>query len=196
LGYLLFRRVQGFFEAGARERELRQHLSALTANPRDAEAHHQLGLLHLARGDVEEARKHFQEAFRIDPSDPDYTYDMGRSYELKGEWPSACDFYEDTYRLDPVYRMRDVMREVGKSYLHTGELDKAVEFLQFFLESRGSDPEGRYWLAVALQERGNREEARLQLQTLLEQARSNPRFFRKGNRAWLYRARRLLRQAA
>ncbi len=79
----------------------------------------------------------------------------------------------------------DIFREVGKAYLHTGNMDKAIEFLNFFLQTRGSDPEGRYWLAVTLQKLGKPEETRVQLNTILEQARSNPRFFRKENRQWI-----------
>ena len=60
---------------------------------------------------------------------------------------------------------------------------------------RGSDPEGRYWLAVALQKSGDADQMRMQLNTILEQARSNPRFFRKENREWIYKARSLLRNS-
>lgn len=96
--------------------------------------------------------------------------------------------------MEPEYGHGDIFREVGKSYLHTGKLEKAVEFLKYFLENRASDPEGRYWLAIALQRMGKEDQMRAQLATILEQARSNPRFFRKENREWLYRARVGLRQ--
>ena len=107
----------------------------------------------------------------------------------------ALEEYEETYRLNPEQSLGDIFREVGKAYLHTGNVDKAIEFLEFFLQTRGSDPEGRYWLAVALHKQGKPEEMRVQLNTILEQARSNPRFFRKEKRAWVLRARTLLRSS-
>jgi hypothetical protein len=72
-------------------------------------------------------------------------------------------------------------------------LDKAIEFLRFFLERRSSDPEGRYWLAIALKRCGKPDEMRVQLSAVLEQARTSPRFFRREKREWIYRARVLLR---
>ena len=121
-------------------------------------------------------------------------YNLGRVFEERGDWRGALEQYEHTYRLNSEYGLGDIFREVGKGYLHTGRLEKAVEFLGFFLDKRSSDTEGRYWLAVAFQKLSQTGEMRNQLRTLLDQARSNPRFFRKGNRRWLHQARMLLRQ--
>jgi tetratricopeptide (TPR) repeat protein len=174
-------------------RDFQQHLHSLTLNPRDADAHYQLGLLHLQRAHLDAAQGYFEQALAIDPRDPDYHYFMGRVFEARGEWPRAMEEYEATYRLNPAYRLGDIFREVGKGYLHTDKLDKAIEFLKFFLERRSSDPEGRYWLAVALRRSGKLDEMRVQLSAILEQARTSPRFFRRENREWIYRARMLLR---
>ena len=131
----------------------------------------------------------------IDPGDPDCHYFMGRVFEVRGDWSNAAKEYETTYSLNPEYALGDIFREVGKAYLHLDRPDKAIEFLQFFLARRSSDPEGRYWLAVVLQRTGKADEMRIQLNTILDQARSNPRFFRKEHRQWIYRTRILLRGA-
>ncbi len=176
-------------------RSFQQHLRSLTINPRDADAHYQLGLLHYQQRHRDAAQGYFEQALAIDPQDPDYHYFMGRVREARGEWPGAAEEYEATYRLNSEYGLGDIFREVGKGYLHTGRPDKAIEFLRYFLDRRGSDPEGRYWLAVALRRTGSDEEMRVQLNTILSQARTNPRFFRKEHREWIYRARVLLRSA-
>ena len=178
------------------ERDFQHHLHTLTLNPQDADAHHQLGLIHLKRRNLDAAQRCFEAALKIDPADPDYHYFLGRVFELKGEWVRASECFEETYRINASYGLGDIFREVGKGYLQTDKYEKAIEFLKFFLETRGSDPEGRYWLAVALQKAGDSEGARVQVKTILEQARSNPRFFRKENREWVYRARVLLRSSA
>jgi len=192
--YLAFQRWRYVLTARAGDRNLQQQLRLLTINPRDADAHYQLGLLYLQRRNLEAAEKSFSEALAIEPGDADYHYYMGRTRELKADWPRALEQYEETYRMEPEYGHGDIFREVGKSYVHTGKLEKGVEFLKYFLENRASDPEGRYWLAIALQRMGKDDQMRAQLATILEQARSNPRFFRKENREWLYRARVGLRQ--
>jgi tetratricopeptide (TPR) repeat protein len=171
----------------------RRLLRTLTSYPRDADAHFQLGLLHFRSSHLDAALGYFEQAVTIDPSDADYHYYMGRIYEARGQWPQAADEYEATYRLNPDYGLGDIFREVGKAYLHTDRLEKALEFLTYFLERRSSDPQGRYWLAVALQRAGRREEMRMHLNAVLDQARSSPRFFRRTQREWIYRSRILLR---
>ncbi len=190
LGYLW---IQTRWASRAGEQASQQHLRSLMSNPKDADAHYQLGLLYLNRRNISVARGHFENALRIDPGDPDYYYHLGRCHETDGQWSRALEHYEETYRLSPEYRLGDVLREVGKAYLHTGNADKAVEFLRCFLAKRNSDPEGRYWLALALEKKGEKDEMRVQLELVMEQARSSPRFFRKENREWIYRARNKIR---
>jgi tetratricopeptide (TPR) repeat protein len=194
--YIFLMRFRELVAAKGSESEFLQHLSSLTLNPRDADAHYQLGLLHFRRGNLDAARGYFEQALAIEAGDPEYHYFIGRVLEAKGEWARAVEEYGATYRLNPEFGLGDISREVGKAYLHTNQLEKAIEFLQYFLARRSSDPEGRYWLAVALRRTGKADEMRIQLNTILEQARSNPRFFRKGNRQWLYRTRSLLRGQA
>jgi tetratricopeptide (TPR) repeat protein len=187
--------LRGYQSAHIGERAYQQHLHTLTANPQDADAQYQLGLIYLKRRSLDAARRYFESAIKIDPVDADYHYYLGRAFELKGEWARALEQYEETYRINPEHGLGDIFREVGKGYLHTGNPEKAIEFLNFFLTKRGSNPEGRYWLAVALKESGDTAQMNAQLQMIVEQARSNPRFFRKENREWIYRARNLIRDS-
>ena len=193
--YIFLMRFRELLAAKGSERHFLQHLGSLTINPRDADAHYQLGLLHFRRGNWAAADGYFHAALEIDPGDPDCHYFMGRVFEVRGDWSNAAKEYETTYSLNPEYALGDIFREVGKAYLHLDRPDKAIEFLQFFLARRSSDPEGRYWLAVVLQRTGKADEMRIQLNTILDQARSNPRFFRKEHRQWIYRTRILLRGA-
>jgi tetratricopeptide (TPR) repeat protein len=191
--YLLYRNLRDYLGGRSGEKSFQQHLHSLTINPQDAEAHHQLGLIHFRRGNLSAARTCYEQAISILGQDPYYRYHLGRLFEEMGDWPKALEQYEETYRLNPEFGLRDIFREVGKGYLHTDNLDAAVEFLKFFLETRPSDPEARYWLAVTFQKQGRPEEMHREIRTLLEMARTNPRFFRKENRRWLYRARAFLR---
>jgi tetratricopeptide (TPR) repeat protein len=195
VAYFGYQWIRGYLASQTSERSFQQQLHALTLNPQDADAQYQLGLISLKRRNLSSARKYFENAIKIDPNDPDYHYSLGRSCELNGEWVRALEQYEETYRLNPEYGLGDIFREVGKGYLHTGSVEKGIEFLKFFLTKRGSDPEGRYWLAVALQKAGDSEQMRAQLNMIVEQARSHPIFFRKENREWIYRARGMIRDS-
>jgi tetratricopeptide (TPR) repeat protein len=193
LFYLAVQRMRNFFTVGERARALEQNLKTLTLNPQDADAHHQLGLIHLGKGHLDAAQSCFQNAVAIDPEDPGNHFYLGRVFEKKADWSRALEQFETTYRLSPNFSLGDIFREVGKGYLQTGHPDKAAEFLRHFLEARVSDPEGRFWLAVALQHSGDMQGMRVQLNTILDQARSNPRFFTREHREWIYRSRSLLR---
>jgi tetratricopeptide (TPR) repeat protein len=195
VAYFAYQWIRGYVTSQTSERSFQQQLRALTLNPQDADAQYQLGLISLKRRNLITARKYFENAIQIDPNDPDYHYSLGRAHELDGAWDQALGEYEETYRLNPEYGLGDIFREVGKAYLHTGSVDKGIEFLNFFLSKRGSDPEGRYWLAVALQKAGDSEQMRAQLNMIVEQARSHPRFFRKENREWVFRARGMIRDS-
>lgn len=190
-----YRWLRSSIAARAQTRVSRQSLQALASNPQDAKAHYQLGLVHLARGNPAAAQGYFASAVRIAPQKPEYHYGFGRACALKGAWPEALEHYEEAHRIDPDCSRGDLMRAMGKAYVHAGCAEKGRELLDSFLARRDSDPEGRYWYAVALRETGEAELARFQLTRILEQARVNPRGFRKRNREWIHRARVLLRAA-
>ncbi len=193
--YLGYQWLRDYFALHSNESAFQRHLHTLTVNPQDADAHYQLGLIHLKRRNLDAARRYFESAIEIDPGDAEYHYSLGRACEVNGEWAPALEQYEETYRLNPEYGLGDIFREVGKGYLQMGNIEKGMEFLKFFLTKRGSDPEGRYWLALALQKMGDSGQMRAQLNMIVEQARSNPRFFRRENREWIYRARNMIRNS-
>jgi tetratricopeptide (TPR) repeat protein len=195
LFYMAYQWFRDYLSRRSNEREFQQHLKTLMLNPRDADAHYQLGLIHYKRRNLDAARRYFESALKIDSQDPDYHYYSGRVQEAAGAWTKALENYEETYRLNPEYGLGDICREVGKAYLNTGSTEKGMEFLGFFLKKRDSDPEGQYWMAVAYRKNGDIERMKSQANRILEQARTHPRFFRKENREWLFRSRNLIRDS-
>jgi len=173
--------------------DFQKNMRALTINSQNADAHYQLGRISLERGNPGAARGYFEAAVKITQHIAEYYYYFGIACERKNDWAKALECYEKAYRLDPEYGQGDIFREVGKAYLNTGSVEKSTEFLNFFLTRRAADPEGRYWLAVALQKSGDSDGARFQLTMIIDQAKANPRFFRKRNREWIYRARNMIR---
>ena len=174
--------------------DFQRNMQTLTVNPQNADAHYQLGRISLDRGNPDAARGYFEAAVKITQQVAEYYYYFGIACERKKDWSKALECYEKTYRLDPEYGQRDIFREVGKAYVNTGSVEKGKEFLTFFLSRRDADPEGRYWLSVALNKSGDPDGTRFQLTLIIEQAKANPRFFRKRNREWIYRARNLMRE--
>lgn len=192
LAYFIRRYAGDLASARAAERDLRRYLQALTADPNDSHALCQLGRIHFRQGRYDSARDYLRQAVKIDARAPEYRYTLGRVLEAQGDWPGALARYEEAYGLDPGFGAGDISREMGKACLHAGSLGKAVRFLQDFLKERPSDPEGRYWLAVALEKSRDREGMRVHLNILLDHARSSTRLFRRKHQEWIRRARMLL----
>lgn len=178
------------------ERALEQRIAALEVKLQDAEAQRRTGMMQLQLGRLQAAAVSLGRAVQMRPDMPDYHYDLGRVLEVEGDWQAALERYEAARGLAPDCCQGNVVREAGKGYLHTGAADEAVDLLRSFLKEHGSDPEARYWLAVGLQRTDCPEEMIIQLHTLLEQARSNPRQSRRENREWILRARALVRSSS
>ncbi len=176
-------------------RALEQRIAALEVKLQDAEAQHRTGMMQLQLSRLRAASVSLGRAVELRTDLPEYHYDLGRVFEALGDWPAALQQYETARGLAAECCQGNVVREAGKGYLHTGAPDRAVELLRSFLKEHGSDPEARYWFAVALQRADCPEEMLDQLQTLLEQARSNPRQSRGESREWVLRARTLVRSS-
>ena len=174
--------------------DFQRNMRELTINPQNADAHYQLGRISLEKGNPTAACRYFEAAVKITRDVAEYYYFFGLARERKKDWAGAQECYEQAYRLDPEYGQGDIFREVGKAYLNTGNIEKGKEFLNYFLARRDADPEGRYWLASAISKSGDPDGARFHLNMIIEQAKANPRFFRKRNREWIYRSRNLLRE--
>ena len=194
--FFLRRRLKARAARSRVERAFEQRIAALEVKLQDADAQHRAGMMQSQLGRLEAAAASLERAVQMRPDLPEYHYDLGRIFETRGDWPAALSCYDAARDIAPDCGQGNVSREAGKGYLHTGATDKAVELLRSFLQERASDPEARYWLAVALERADCAEEMRIQLHTLLEQARSNPGLFRKENREWVLRARALVRSSS
>ena len=189
------RRLRRQLAKRADKRRVPQHLAVLASNAQDADANYQLGLFSLNNNDLYSAGKYFDTACRTAPDNPDYCYYLGRSYERKDQWPKALELYEETNRIHPEYGSGDIYRELGKAYLHTNNIEKAIECFKVFLNKRNMDPEARYWLAVALQRTGDTTQMIGELNRILYRAKADRSLFGGKNRHWVLASRDMLREA-
>src|SRR5262249_57936513 len=79
---------------------LKQQLENATLNPRDADAHYQLGLIYQQRRQNSLAQERFLKAIEIDPSEPDAYYQLGRMAHAQREDESALRSYQAAARSD------------------------------------------------------------------------------------------------
>ncbi len=131
---------------GLRSRQhFQQQLEIATNNPRDADAHYQLGLIHLKRRQRSEAAARFKRAIEIDPSEAEPHYQLGRIALEEKRYDDAVASLSKAASLDEKLAQGEVVRDLGAAYFGAGKLDEAEAALKRFTDRREYDPEGLYW---------------------------------------------------
>ena len=173
---------------------LQRHLSRLSSNPENTDSCFRIGKILLKRKNPDEASGYFENALRADPENPDYGYHLGQAFQMKGDWEKALQFYEGVYRVDAEYGSGGIVRDLGKTYVHLDRISRGRELLDSFLKKHDTDPEARYWMAVALQKSGQTARMVGELKLIMDQVRAHPRSFYRQNRQWVHRTRDMLRE--
>jgi hypothetical protein len=164
----IFGRRQGF----------KRHLEAATLNPRDAEAHYQLGLLHQQRREIDEAKTRFEKAVEIDSREIDAHYQLGRIAREKGQFEEAIRRFEEVVRQDETHARHEVWREIGATYLASTSWANARWALEKYVSKRPHDPEGLLLLGQSLSASGEKAPADDAYRRCIESVNTMPAFRR------------------
>jgi tetratricopeptide (TPR) repeat protein len=181
--------VQALF---GRRRSFKRHLHAATLNPRDAEAHYQLGLLHLQRRELEEAKARFQKAVEIDSRELDAHYQLGRLAREEGRFEDAIRHFEEVVRQDETHPRHEVWREIGATYVASTSWPNARWALEKFTAKRPHDPEGLVLFGRALLALGEKDPAQEAFRRCIESVDTMPAFRRAEVGRFKKEARKLL----
>jgi tetratricopeptide (TPR) repeat protein len=194
---LLFFMLRAYLGEAARAQRarasFRQNLEAATLNPADASAHYNLGLIHLQRKELEDARARFARAVEIDPEEVDAHYQLGRIAREQGRLPEAIGHFEQVVVRDQTHTQHEIWREIGATYVAAGQFEDAQEALGRFLDQRQSDPEGLYLMGRAQFGQGRLREAREWMQRCVEAVKTAPAYKYRADKRWLNEAQQFLR---
>lgn len=184
-GYAMFGADVRSLGEGLRGRQhLQQQLEIATTNPRDADAHYQLGLVYQKRRQYSEAISRFQKAIEIDPTEAEAQFQLGRIAREQGRFDDAIRFLKTAAELNPKLASGEVWRELGAAYLGLSRFEEAVEALAKYTQRRSYDPEGLYWYGKALAGLGRTAEAREAFQQCVEAVDTMPKHRRAEVRKW------------
>ncbi len=189
----------GFSSIGASlsaKQSLKRALEATTLNPRDADAHFQLGLIQLQRHNLTEAESRFRRAAEIDPSDPDYAFRLGCVLRSKGQLAEALEWLARAAKLNARTAGSEVWREIGATQLGLGSFQDSLAALDRYLNDREYDPVGLVFHGEALQALGRQADAHASFEKALEAFKTMPRHRRGELRPWAGRAKEGLRKSA
>jgi tetratricopeptide (TPR) repeat protein len=170
---------------GLRARQhLRRQLDIAATNPRDADAHYQLGLIYQQRRQYEEARQRFSRAMEIDPTDADPVFQLGRIAREEECFDQAIALLSRAAALDDRCCSHEVWRDLGVAYFRSARLEEARLALARFVERRSYDPEGLYWFGKTLLALGRKNDARQQFERCREAVETMPANRRRQLAKW------------
>ncbi len=167
----------------ARQRFKRQ-LKIATMNPRDADAHCQLGLIYLQRRQYEQAADRFRRAIEADPNEAEAHFQLGRIARIEGRYPEAVTQLHATLHIDDKHSSSEAWRELGAALVLGGNPAGALEALDTYAQRREYDPEGLVWRGRALIALNRPPDARTAFQQAIESVRTMPAARRRQVAAW------------
>jgi tetratricopeptide (TPR) repeat protein len=184
-GYSMFGSDVRSLGDGLRGRQhLQQQLEIATTNPRDADAHYQLGLVYQKRRQYSEAIARFQKAIEIDPTESEAQFQLGRIAREQGRFDDAIRYLTIAAGLNDKLASSEVWRELGAAYFGAARLAEAAAALEKYTQRRSYDPEGLYWYGKALAGLGRDEEAREAFAQCVEAVDTMPKHRRAEVRKW------------
>lgn len=184
LGGFLGAEMRGFGNAFRQKQYLKRFLHNATVNPKDADAHVQLGIIYLQRRQESKALEHLNKAVEIDNYEIDANYELGRIARSKGELQKALDHFNIVLEQNDKHATSEIWREVGATYLAANMLTEARDALQKFTARRSADVEGLYYLGKVLKAQGENEKASEVFREAVESAKTSPYYHRGNIRQW------------
>jgi hypothetical protein len=176
--------VRGFGNALRQKQNLKRFLHNATVNPKDADAHVQLGLIYIQRRQEQKALDHLNKALEIEGEEIDANYELGKLARTRGDLQAALDHFAIVVEQNDKHALSEIWREIGATYLAAGMLREAREALEKFVDRRSVDPEGLYYFGKVLKAEGETERAREVFQEAISSAQASPYYYRGNLKEW------------
>jgi tetratricopeptide (TPR) repeat protein len=176
--------ARGFGNAFRQRQNFKRYLQNATINPRDADAHVQLGMIYSQRRQDAKAFEHFTKAVEIDKDEVDANYELGKIARKKGEFQTALDYFSVVLQQNEKYALSEIWREIGATYFDANMLAEAKQPLETFVERRPVDSEGLYYLGKVLKAQGETEKAREMFTEAIESAKTSPDYRKRELKYW------------
>src|SRR5688500_10979884 len=176
--------VRGFGNAFRQKQNFKRFLHNATVNPKDADAHVQLGLIYQQRRQDAKALDHFTKAVEIDPEEIDANYQLGLIARIKGDLQYALNHFAIVVEQDDKYSLNEIWREIGATYLAASMFKDASDALEKYVERRPVDPEGLYYFGKTLKGLGNNERAKEIFEQAVDSVNSSPDYRRRDIQKW------------
>jgi len=115
----------------------------ISADPRSDEAHHRLGLIRYARGDIAGAIEMIGAAAKIAPLVAEYRNSLGLARRIAGQAQAAVECYRQAIELKPAvpqfhYNLANALREQGETEAAVASYRRAIVLDPAFAEAHNN----------------------------------------------------------
>lgn len=184
LGGFLGGEARGFGNAFCQRQNFKRFLQNSTVNPKDADAHVQLGLIYLQRRQETKALEHFERAIEIDETEIDANYELGKLNRANGNLQDALNYFSVVVEQNDKHALSEIWREIGVTYFSANMLAEARDALEKYVQRRSADSEGLYHLGKVLKAQGECEKAKEVFERAIDSAQTAPDFRHREVKYW------------
>ncbi len=177
------------FRIAGRIRELER---TIAINPHDARSLKELGVFMVEKKNYRKALEYFGRASSKMSDDPEFNYYYGIAAARAGDIDKGRMLVDNALAASPGLKYGDPYLEMAETYIDTGAYDKAEPLLEQFLKIRLSSSRGLYQMGLVRIKTGKIDEGRECLRKAVSVFRASPRYKRKTERKWAWKARLLL----
>ncbi|KQC14170.1 MAG: hypothetical protein APR63_05980 [Desulfuromonas sp. SDB] len=150
-----------------------------------------LGELYLEVNETEKANQAFEQALQKDPSDLSALWGMATLSLRNSDFRSAQNYLTKIVNQDPQFNYGEASLSLARSYYHQQLFTQAEQQLNNHLE-KWNHPEARVLLAEILINRNKTEQAVRQLNKVIADIKTAPKFYKKKHYQWLSRSKQRL----
>jgi len=169
--------------------EIRELQADVALNPHNAAALSDLGRLLILNGRAQEAVAPLERAIeRLEDSD-ETNYYLGLAYLKTGREQKGEARITKALALNPRFRYGEPYLRLGEHYLAQGRYEQAQTMLRKLGEIHSSSVEGFYLLGESHRRTGDIAQARDAYRNSVAAFRHSPRYKRREERRWVWRAR-------
>ena len=185
--------TSGFELPGAASRKRIKELEAQIHHLDKAHHHFQLGDVYFQQGKLAKAEACYRAAMERDAEDIDTRAHLGQCLLRQNRPQEARALLEKVVTENPKHDYGHSMMAFAETLAALGEKDAAISTWQW-VTSNHSYPRAKVQLAELLLAKGQKAEARTEIQEVIDDDPHAPAFQRRRDRVWIRRARKLSRQ--
>jgi tetratricopeptide (TPR) repeat protein len=180
------------FKKAGRIRELQK---IVEINPHDARSLKELGIFMIEKKDYLKAREFFEKAAVKFSDDPEFNYYYGISLARCGDIQKGRALIDAAIENSPGLKYGEPFIALAEVYIDGGDYRSALPLLNSFEKIHSSSSRGFYLMGLVRLKLGMKEEGTEYLKKAIAAFKASPRFKRKVDRKWAWKARTLLRKA-